>query len=47
MHYYQQIILKRWLPILKEYERTKAKVHKANIMISLKALQQKGFEEPC
>ena len=26
MHYSQQIILKRWLPILKEYERTKAKV---------------------
>ena len=24
MHYSQQIILKRWLPILKEYERTKA-----------------------
>ncbi len=26
MQYSQQIILKRWLPILKEYERTKAKV---------------------
>lgn len=26
MHYSQQIILKRWLPILKEYERTKAKI---------------------
>jgi transposase InsO family protein len=26
MHYEQQIILKRWLPILKESERTKAKV---------------------
>ena len=26
MHYEYQIILKRWLPILKEYERTKSKV---------------------
>jgi hypothetical protein len=25
MRYSQQIILKRWIPILKEYERTKAK----------------------
>ena len=25
MQYSQQIILKRWIPILKEYERTKAK----------------------
>jgi transposase InsO family protein len=27
MQYSQQIILKRWIPILKEYERTKAKVN--------------------
>ena len=27
MHYEYQIILKRWLPILKEYERTKSKVN--------------------
>jgi hypothetical protein len=26
MHYEYQIILKRWLPILKEYERTKSKI---------------------
>ena len=26
MQYSQQIIVKRWIPILKEYERTKAKV---------------------
>lgn len=26
MHYEYQIILKRWLPILREYERTKAKI---------------------
>ena len=26
MHYEYQIILKRWLPILKEYERTRSKV---------------------
>ena len=26
MHYKYQIILKRWLPILKEYERTISKV---------------------
>src|SRR4030067_2377384 len=26
MHYEDQIILKRWLPILKEYERTKSKI---------------------
>ncbi len=27
MQYSQQIIVKRWIPILKEYERTKAKVN--------------------
>ena len=27
MQYSQQIIVKRWIPILKEYERTKAKWH--------------------
>ena len=26
MQYFHQVIVKRWLPILKEYERTKAKV---------------------
>jgi hypothetical protein len=26
MQYSQQIIVKRWIPILKEYERTKAKI---------------------
>jgi len=26
MQYSQQIIVKRWIPILKEYEQTKAKV---------------------
>jgi len=26
MHYEYQIIVKRWLPILKEYERTRSKV---------------------
>ncbi len=29
MQYSQQIIVKRWIPILKEYERTKAKVYKS------------------
>jgi hypothetical protein len=27
MQYSQQVIVKRWIPILKEYERTKAKVN--------------------
>src|SRR4030042_2421620 len=27
MHYQYEIILKRWLPILQEYEKTKAKVN--------------------
>ena len=27
MQYSDQIIVKRWIPILKEYERTKAKVN--------------------
>jgi len=27
MQYSNQVIVKRWIPILKEYERTKAKVN--------------------
>ena len=27
MQYSDQVVLKRWIPILKEYERTKAKVN--------------------
>ena len=27
MQYSSQVIVKRWIPILKEYERTKAKVN--------------------
>lgn len=27
MQYSSQVIVKRWIPILKEYERTKAKIN--------------------
>jgi hypothetical protein len=27
MHYSDQVIVKRWIPILKEHKRTKAKVN--------------------
>ena len=27
MQYSQQVIVKRWIPILKDYERTKAKIN--------------------
>ena len=27
MQYSQQVVVKRWVPILKEYERTKAKIN--------------------
>ena len=39
MHYEYQIILKRWLPILKEYERTRSKVTPLTFQVRKRPLQ--------
>jgi hypothetical protein len=45
MQYSQQIIVKRWIPILKEYERTKAKVNPCPYSIISLTIDSNNIEQ--
>jgi hypothetical protein len=45
MKHEQQVVLKRWIPILEEYEKTKAK-HVPRVFKSIKALCDAHYISP-